>query len=547
MKETEENKCEKITDVMNCGEDLEEDDNNADDEEQIKTASEAKSLLPMGHLKQQMMVSPMHRLELAMKSLQKSTETNSHVAVERNLNFSSSEEEEEEDFLPLSQRLQNKIARPRARQKGVQRSPVSPPSGTGDEGINEMVRAITQGVSSALRTRFSSESDSDDLETFPTQTETKTDRVNTEQDNKCDSVKILSDRGGNFDGFNQLCKQVSTNAVSSSSSDAKVSGGSLHKTPMWQRYSLNSKKSVEDKAQHHDSSISDLNFSVLTPDVLVRSMPCVAAGTSTSASTPDGQRGDTMAKFSQNMLNLSPHLSENIMIHVSPLPRNQSMESPAILASSEKPKTYQNISAMWENVSLNITSGGIEFGDFEVQTSLLNSFSNLNITEKDMSTVIKVLPPSPEKEMDKNISEGKSVIPEDSEDSVIFLNGSDSGHDSVSNSCEVKGGQENVNDSHSKQDNLMLRSVLRTVNRRGQMNPKSTKNRSHNHSETSSSCDGKENDNSDKWEVCSGRSPLSLIDRLKQRLDNPGDSSLISNIRPLSVKPVSHHQDLIKN
>lgn len=545
MKETEENKCEKITDVMNFGEDLEEDDNNADDEEQTKTASEAKSLLPMGHLKQQMMVSPMHRLELAMKSLQKSTETNSHVAVERNLNFSSSEEEEEEDFLPLSQRLQNKIARPRAGQKGVQRSPVSPPSGTGDEGINEMVRAITQGVFGALRTRFSSESDSDDLQTFPTQTETKPDRVNTEQDSKCGSIKILSDRGGDFDGSNQLCKQVSTDAVSSSSGDAKVSGGSLHKTPMWQKYSLNSKKSVEDKAQHHDSSISDLNFSVLTPDVLVRSMPCVAAGTSTSASTPDGQRGDTMAKFSQNMLNLSPHLSENIMI--SPLPRNLSMESLAILASSEKPKTYQNISAMWENVSLNRTSGGIEFGDFEVQTSLLNSFSNLNITEKDMSTVIKVLPPSPEKEMDKNISEGKSVIPEDSEDSVIFLNGSDLGHDSVSNSCEVKGGQENVNDSHSKQDNLMLRSVLRTVNRRGQMNPKSTKNRSHNLSETSSSCDGKENDNSDKWEVCSGRSPLSLIDRLKKRLDNPGDSSLISNIRPLSVKPVSHHQDLIKN
>ena len=541
MKETEENKCEKITDVMNCGEDLEEDDNNADDEEQIKTA---KSLLPMGHLKQHMMVSPMHRLELAMKSLQKSTETNSHVAVERNLNFSSSEEEEEEDFLPLSQRLQNKIARPRAGQKGVQRSPVSPPSGTGDEGINEMVRAITQGVSGALRTWFSSESDSDDLQTFPTQTETKPDRVNTEQDSKCGSIKILSDRGGDFDGSNQLCKQVSTDAVSSSSGDAKVSGGSLHKTPMWQRYSLNSKKSVEDKAQHHDSSISDLNFSVLTPDVLVRSMPCVAAGTSTSASTPDGQRGDTMAKFSQNMLNLSPHLSENI---ISPLPRNLSRESLAILASSEKPKTYQNISALWENVSLNKTSGGIEFGDFEVQTSLLNSFSNLNITEKDMSTVIKVVPPSPEKEKDKNISEGKSVIPEDSEDSVIFLNGSDSGHDSVSNSCEVKGGQENVNDSHLKQDNLMLRSVLRTVNRRGQMNPKSTKNRSHNLSETSSSCDGKENDNSDKWEACSGHSPLSLIDRLKQRLDNPGDSSLISNIRPLSVKPVSHHQDLIKN
>lgn len=509
------------------GDDIDTED--CDKDKQIPIESKPDDCVLNVQLTQQMMkASPMHSLELALRSVPRLMEKDGHIAVERNLNFSSSEEDEEEqeeEYLPLSQRLQLKIAKPRGHQRREQQSRGSSTNNRGGEGIDVMVRAISQGVSGALRGCFSSDSDSDDLQTFSSHTETKLDSSGTDYEN--------------------TSEQTSSEKLQSSPSGNSQIG--LQKTPIWERRMAKSTEAIN-KGDYLD--VPNINFSVLTPDVLGRSMPSVRIRSGASSSTPEGQHVDSMSKFSYNLSNLSPHLSENAM--VSPFLRPEALHSPIIMTSCEKLQKYQTL---WENTSMNRTNGAIEFGDFEVQTSLLNSFNKLNITDQEktsmLSDVCKQVFDSPSEikgvNIDENIFDSPSGNKEffcgqsknsQEDDSVIIVSSTSDLSFSVQN--------EKVSENPSTSDNNKsvgpspLRSVLGTVNRQKDRlsiphcNKESTRDLS------SPVCVGKENEAGIQWEgeECSRHSPLSLIDRLRQRLGNQTDSGLISNFKPFSVKPV---------
>lgn len=482
---------------------------------------------------QQMKASPMHSLELALRSVPRRSEKDGHVAVERNLNFSSSEEDEEEpeeEYLPLSQRLQLKIAKPRGRQRREPQSRGSSANNQGGEGIDVMVRAISQGVSGALRGCFSSDSDSDDLQTFSSQTGTKLDSSVT--DNELTSTQTSSEKHQSSpSGNSQIC---------------------LQKTPIWERRTAKSTEAIT-KGDYLD--VPDINFSVLTPDVLGRSMPSVRIRSGASSSTPEGQHVDSMSKFSYNLSNLSPHLSENAI--VSPFLRPEALHSPVTMTSCEKLQTYHSFSTLWENTSMNRTNGAVEFGDFEVQTSLLNSFNKLNITDQEKTSMLsdvgkKVFDsPSEIKRVNlgenifdspsgnKEFSYGQSENSQEDDSVIIVSSTSD-----LSFSVQTDKMSENpsTSDKNESVGPSPLRSVLATVNRQKdrQSKPQCNKERTRDLCQSSPVCVGKENEAGGQWEgeECSRHSPLSLIDRLRQRLSNQSDSGLISNFKPFSVKPV---------
>lgn len=393
-----------------------------------------------------------------------------------------------------------------------------------------MVRAISQGVSGALRGCFSSDSDSDDLQTFSSQKGIKLDSSVT--------------------GYEHTSKQTSSEKQQLSPSGNGQIG--LQKTPIWERRTA---KSTEAISKEDYLDVPNINFSVLTPDVLGRSMPSVRirSGNHASSSTPEGQHVDSMSKFSYNLSNLSPHISENSM--VSPFPRPQALHSPIIMTSCEKLQNYQSFSTLWENTSMNRTSGAVEFGDFEVQTSLLNSFNKLNITDQEktsmLSDVCEKVFDSPSEIKEVNLGENLFDSPLGNkefssgqsknfleEDSVIII----SSTSDLSFSVQTDKVSENpsTSDNNESIGPSSLRSVLATVNRQKdrQSIPHCDKERTRDLS--SLVCVGKENKAGGRWEgeECSRHSPLSLIDRLRQRLGNQTDSGLISNFKPFSVKPV---------
>lgn len=502
-----------------------------DKDKQIPSESKLDARLLNVQPTQQMKASPMHSLELALRSIPRRSEKDGHVAVERNLNFSSSEEDEEEpeeEYLPLSQRLQLKIAKPRGRQRREPQSRGSSKNNQGGEGIDVMVRAISQGVSGALRGCFSSDSDSDELQTFSSQTGTKLDSNVTDYEltsKQTSSEKHQSSPSGN----SQIC---------------------LQKTPIWERRMAKSTEAIT-KGDYLD--VPDMNFSVLTPDVLGRSMPSVRIRSGASSSTPEGQHVDSMSKFSYNLSNLSPHLSENAM--VSPFLRPEALHSPIIMTSCEKLQASQSFSTLWENTSMNRTNGAVEFGDFEVQTSLLNSFNKLNITDQEktsmLSDVCKKVFDSPSEIKGVNLGENIFDSPSGNKEFSCGQSENSQEDDSViivSSDLSFSVQTDRMSENPSKSDKnesvgpSPLRSVLATVNRQKdrQSKPQCYKERTRDHSQSSSVCGGKENEAGGQWEgeACSRHSPLSLIDRLRQRLGNQSDSGLISNFKPFSVKPV---------
>lgn len=514
-----------------AGDDIDTED--CDKDKQTPSESKLDARLLYVQPTQQMKASPMHSLELALRSIPRRSEKDGHVAVERNLNFSSSEEDEEEleeEYLPLSQRLQLKIAKPRGRQRREPQSRGSSKNNQGGEEIDVMVRAISQGLSGALRGCFSSDSDSDDLQTFSSQTGTKLDSSVTDYEHtskQTSSEKHQSSPSGN----SQIC---------------------LQKTPIWERRTAKSTEAIT-KGDYLD--VPDINFSVLTPDVLGRSMPSVRIRSGASSSTPEGQHVDSMSKFSYNLSNLSPHLSENAI--VSPFLRPEALHSPITMTSCEKLQTYHNFSTLWENTSMNRTNGAVEFGDFEVQTSLLNSFNKLIITDQEktsmLSDVSKKVFDSPSEIKRVNLGEnifdslsgnkefsyGQSENSQEDDSVIIVSSTSD-----LSFSVQTDKMSENpsTSDKNESVGPSPLRSVLATVNRQKdrQSKPQFNKERTRDLCQSSPVCVGKENQAGGQWEgeECSRHSPLSLIDRLRQRLSNQSDSGLITNFKPFSVKPV---------
>ncbi|XP_061178146.1 flap endonuclease GEN homolog 1-like [Saccostrea echinata] len=495
-------------------------------------------------VKQQMKASPMHRLELAMRSVAKQSVKGNSVVVERNLNFSSSEEDEGE-YLPLSQRLQLKITKSRG--VSIHQSGGSPgePQGLVGGGEDVMVRAISQGVSSALRDNFSSDSETEDLYTFPSHPETRNIQVD-----------IPGNMAYNDDDLKENCKS----AINVNGSDPEISckhletslpgncdnpGATSLGTPVWQQSFVNSKLQKLDKTEFLD--MPKLNFTVVTPDLHGRSESSPGIRTKVSSSTPDRSE-DCVSRFSHNLSNLSPHLSEEVM--VSPLLKIDSLQSP--IDSIQKLQGSHSMSVLWENMSFNNTKVAIDFGNFEVQTSLLNSFSKLNITEGEMSSVMNSFHEKVSKipNGDNSCGNGEhSKIPEIKEGcsnntrgqrSVIFLNDSDS----ICDGGSILSNEQTKNRDENRKDSTQTISALQTINRQSRLSKspqiRSNKDKTRVSGLSSPVCGGKENVLNDRGEECSKHSPMSLIERLRQRLGNHTDSSIINNIkyRPLSVKPL---------
>lgn len=206
---------------------------------------------------------------------------------------------------------------------------------------------------------------------------------------------------------------------------------------------------------------------------------------------------------------------------------------------------------------MNRTNGAVEFGDFEVQTSLLNSFNKLNITDQEKTSMLsdvgkKVFDsPSDFKRVNlgenifdspsgnKEFSYGQSENSQEDDSVIIVSSTSDL---SFSVQTDKMSENPNTSDKNESVGPSPLRSVLATVNRQKdrQSKPQCNKERTRDLCQSSPVCVGKENEAGGQWEgeECSRHSPLSLIDRLRQRLSNQSDSGLITNFKPFSVKPV---------
>ncbi|XP_062605926.1 uncharacterized protein LOC134267727 [Saccostrea cucullata] len=487
------------------------------------------------NIKQQTKASPMQRLELAMRSVVKRSIKSNSVVMERNLNFSSSEEEEG-DYLPLSQRLQLKIAKSRGFSERPSDGSLGQPQGKIGGGEDVMVRAISQGVSSSLR-GFSSDSDAEDLYTFPSHPETRNGQGdiagNVGHD---DDIKENCHSAVNVNGSDQEISRVETSLPGNYDNHDTSLG-----TPMWQQNSINSKLQKLDRTEFLD--MPKLNFTVVTPDLQHKKESSTGLRPKLSASTPDRSE-DCVSRFSHNLSNLSPHLAEDVMI--SPLLKLDSLQSPR--DSCQKPQGSPSVSVLWENKSFNNTNVAIDFGNFEVQTSLLNSFSKLNITEGELSSMmtsfqekVSKTPSGINSHVNGKHSETSEIKCNNNtqdQTSVIFLNDSDSvcDSDSIVINEETKARDEKLKST------TQTISALRTISVESSKSPQtgSSKEKTRVSGLSSPVCGGKENVVSDRREECSKQSPMSLIERLRQRLGNNTDSSIINRIKygPLSVKPV---------
>lgn len=524
--------------------------------------------------KQQNTASPMCRLELAMRAMVKASDKEASVAVETNLNFSSSEEEDDE-YLPLSQRLQRKIAKPRVEQKTVKLStvPLGDPQSQAGGGDNDvMVRAISLGVSSALRDKFSSDSDSEDLQRFLSQPENENFTGKMTSTEYKDKLMDVMNSDVNHDGF-YVDDEISYGERKASPTGKYESSRASKGTSMWQRSFDTSKAQMVDKTEF--LNIPNVSFTVLTPSLSVRGESKVGTRGDVSTSTPEGQSAvyRCVSRFSHNLSNLSPHLSEDLA--GSPLLRFDSPQSSASLSCGKQLQHCCDISAMWESVLSN-TNNAHDFGHFEVQTSLLNSFSKGDITDGELSTVTSfteqhsltpagnVLNSLAKKTIGSHETGKEGNINTLEQDSVIV-------HNNMSVSDNEDGNAHTENHINSvkklKESTLQVRSALRTVN--GQNNvtlvinkctkdhciPQASCNPSQDHclsfpviplansssdENLNSVCVDKENQSCDGRGECGRKSPVSLVERLRKRLDNHTDSSLIHNIKygPLSVKPV---------
>ncbi|XP_062573963.1 flap endonuclease GEN homolog 1-like [Saccostrea cucullata] len=482
------------------------------------------------NIKQQTKASPMQRLELAMRSVVKRSIKSNSVVMERNLNFSSSEEEEG-DYLPLSQRLQLKIAKSSGFSDRPSGGSLGQPQGKAGGGEDVMVRAISQGVSSTLR-GFSSDSEAEDLYTFPSHPETRNGQGDVAGNVGHDDDDIIGNchSAVNVNGLDQEISRVETSLPGNCDNHDTSLG-----TPMWQQNLVNSKLQKLDRTEFLD--MPKLNFSVVTPDLQDRSEPMVGIKSRISASTPDRSE-DYVSRFSHNLSNLSPHLSEDVMI--SPLLKLDSLQSP--VDACQRLQGSPSVSALWENHSFNNTNVPINFGNFEVQTSLLNSFSKLNISEGELSSMmnsfqekVSKTPSGVNSQVNGKHSETSEIKCNNNtqdQTSVIFLNDSDS----ICDSDSIV-----INDEKQKGSTQTI-SALRTINVESSKSPQtgSRKEKTRVSSLSSPTCGGKENVVSDRGEECSKQSPMSLIERLRQRLSNHTDSSIINKIKygPMSVKPV---------
>jgi hypothetical protein len=341
-------------------------------------------------------------------------------------------------------------------------------------------------------------------------------------------------------------------------------------THTWQKSFETAEAQVIDSTGFLD--IPNVNFSVSTPNLLTRGESNCGTRKGVSSLTPEDQPTERirLCRFSHNLANLSPHLSEDLAD--SPLTRLDSLQVSPSLNSDKPLQCGGNKSALWESI-FSDTNSTHDFGNFEVQTSLLNSLSEVANNDDELSAVAdtgpitsigtKVLALTKQTIDTPEIGKGCNVnMYTQEEDSVIVPR----------NMCVSDNESRNIEtNNHCKsirkpnESTLQVRSALRAVNGQNNvkvvnpscskdpakdrcvalsMTPQVTRNPSQDQgsqlTNLDSVCVDKENQSCDKREECSRQSPMSLIERLRQRLDNHPDSYLIHKIKygPLSVKPI---------